>query len=253
VFFRLTYSPAIARLLLAVALALGACDRKATQSASPAPAEHEDEREPELVWVEAQPEEREPADRELAPHQDQQDPPAGDGGAAAEPPKTSVTDDDLSGTLILEGPMRVELPAGFPVPAMHREKGELHGFEFSTTTYESYSDLFGLIATSWSEFEPATFGTLSASDLLDGVKQTLLIELGGDLVREQRNEHAGRQSLDLILRTQLGDRDVHIRVVAHLRKPHLAQAMLISPMAGGVEDPLAERFFASLMIRPQID
>jgi hypothetical protein len=159
-------------------------------------------------------------------------------------------DDDLSGTLILEAPMRVEFPAGFPAPAMHREQGELHGFGFSTTTYESYSDLFGLIAASVSEFEADAFGVLTPSELLDGVKETLLIELGGDIVREERAQRGARHSLDLILRTQLRQRAATIRVVAHLSKPHLAQAMLISPNEGGVTDPIAEGYFRSLELTP---
>jgi hypothetical protein len=247
----MTKAFARSHLLLASAVAVCACPGNDEADTPPAlaaqPSEREAEEEAITPIEEPEPSEGEP----VAPAEEdaaQQHAPIGE--REAEEDAGGLGDDDLSGTLILEGPMRVAFPAGFPTPAMHREQGELHGFGFSTTTYESYSDLFGLIAASVSEFEADAFGALTPSELLDGVKETLLIELGGDIVREERDQRGARHRLDLILRTQLRQRAATIRVVAYVSQPHLAQAMLISPNEGGVTDPIAEGYFRSLELTP---
>ena len=211
---------------LAASLALAGCDRCADESgaaASPKP--------------EPSPEKSEPAPPE--------DSPAAENGGAE--PGTGAA----STTLIVDGPMRVEFPSGFPEPVAHRDEGELRGFSFSTTTYESFSEHLGLVAASASEYAPNAFDELTPADMLDGVKQTLLIELGGDITREERREKDDRHTLDLVLRAELGGRDAHIRVVAHLAAPHLVQALLISPFEGGTRDEVARDFFDSLEIDRQ--
>jgi hypothetical protein len=239
-------------LLVASAVALSACPGNDDNDEAPALAAQPSEREAEEVEAVDLVEEPERLGGEGEPVARAEERAAQEQAPTTEGEAESLAsgDDDLSGTLILEGPMRVEFPAGFPTPALHREQGELHGFAFSTTTYESYSDLFGLIAASLSEFEAEAFGVLTPGELLDGVKETLLIELGGDIVREEREQRGARHSLDLILRTQLRQRAATIRVVAHVSQPHLAQAMLISPNEGGVTDPIAEGYFRSLELTP---
>ena len=211
---------------LAASLALAACDRRADENAAPGSPK------PEPALTKG----------EVAPPEDPRS--AEDAGAE---PGTGAA----STTLILDEPMRVEFPPGFPEPVAHREEGELRGFAFSTTTYESFSEHLGLVAASASEYDAEAFDELTPADMLDGVKQTLLIEFGGDITREERREKDGRHTLDLFLRAELGGRDAHIRVVAHLAAPHLVQALLISPFEGGTQDDLARDFFDSLEIQRQ--
>ena len=144
--------------------------------------------------------------------------------------------------------MRVRFPAGFPPPAGHGDEGEIRGFRYAVTTYESYSELFGLVAASAGQFSTSA-EKLPRAELLDGIEQTLLIGFGGQVVRAERGEADGLHRLDLVLRAELGEGDVEIRVVALLAGTYLAQAMLISPNEGGVDDELAEAFFASLELK----
>ena len=134
---------------LAASFALAGCDRRADETAAPESTESE----------------RSTEKGEPAPPEDT--PAAEEGGAESGAGAASKT-------LVVDGPLRVEFPPGFPEPVAHREEGELRGFAFSTTTYESFAEHLGLVAASVSEYDAEAFDELTPAYLLDGVKQTLL-------------------------------------------------------------------------------
>lgn len=195
------------------------------------------------------------AEKESATSQPSESSKADDEGAAKASDKAEKADkakeEEPGGPVVEEGPLKVQIPSGFPKPERKNQPVQTVVGTVEGTMFQSMGP-DGMAMIMYNEYPPEVFDRQTVETMLNGARDGAVNNVGAELVSQKPIRKGDHPMKSFIAKKSMGGQTFYFRMEMHVVRPHFVQLQFASQDKSRLDDADANAYFDSLELEATV-